>query len=239
MFLFRRRRQGDRKPILPPYPKFVVHKVAPIMSSQRDVILTTVSKSFPRGIYKNGAQHALIKYGHSTSQMISVALAAAVRDAMGRELADTEYGDCALAAKFLMRMQLRNFHQAHDEILQFWMAEFQLDMHYLVYPEMVESAADLIEKAPEIYLDYEQNKDTILPEAYFYILSKALRQRSLGEAEPYRFSDQSLGPNSVVLASLQAAWPNVEKLIVNWADTVQVVQAEAAKSGIEFWDWWQ
>ena len=150
---------------LAPFANFVVKKVAPHLSAQRDVILDTARKSFPKGIYESGAERALINYGHATAQMVALALGAAARSVIGRELSDIEYGDCALAAQFLMRIPLRDHDEAIDCVIGEWITAFETDLHYLVFANNNESIPDLIEQGNKRYLHYEAHEDlTCSPE---------------------------------------------------------------------------
>lgn len=237
MFFGKGRRRDTARDLMP-YAFFVAQKVAPNLSSQRDSILDSARKSFPKGLYENGAQRALIQYGQSTSQVVAVALVAVVKDAVGRELTDIEYGDCALAAHFLMRIPLRGFDEAIDDIVSDWITAFETDLHYLVFANEKESISDLIEQGNERYLHYEQHEEAILPDAYFFLLAKVLLQREKGEWEPYRLLDPMLGPNPILLADLDTAWSDIGSMIQHWMDTVQKVQKEARKNGLEVWEWW-
>ena len=152
--LFGKGRQKGVEQELAPYANFVVKKVAPFLTTQRDTTLDTARKSFPMGIYEDGAERALTKYGHATAQTVAVALAAAARNATGRELSEIEYGDCALAAQFLMRFPLRSYDEAIDYIVDDWMTAFETDLHYLVFANNNESVRDLIEQGNERYLYY-------------------------------------------------------------------------------------
>lgn len=143
--LFGRCRQRGVEKESAPYPNFVLKKVAPFLSAQRDAILATARKSFPQGMYESGAERALINYGQATVQMVAVALAAAARSATGRELSEIEYGDCALAAQFLMRIPFRGHDEATDHIVGDWIKAFETDLHYLVFAHENESVPDLIE----------------------------------------------------------------------------------------------
>lgn len=236
--LFSKWRRREIADDLAPYAKFVVQKVAPNLSLQRDTILDSARKSFPKGLYEKGAERALIKYGQSTSQVVAVALAAAAKDALGRELIDIEYGDCALAAHFLMRIPLRAVDEAIDEIISDWITEFEMDLRYLVFANETVSVSDLIEEGNNRYLHYEDHEDAKLPDAYFFLLAKVLLQREKGEWEPYRLLDPMLGPNPILMASLDTAWTDIGSMIQHWMDTVQEVQKEADKHGLEVWGWW-
>lgn len=236
--LFGRRRQKGAAKTLAPYANFVVKKVAPFLSDQRNVVLDTARKSFPKGMYESGAERALIEYGHATAQMVALALSASAQNATGRELSEIEYGDCALAAQFLMRIPLRDHDEAIDHIVGDWIAAFEADLHYLVFANDNVSIPDLIEQGNERYLQYEEHEDTKLPDAYFYLLAKVLLQREKGEREPYRLLDPMLGSSPILLASFDAAWEEIGSMIQHWMDTVQEVQKEAEKNGLEVWSWW-
>lgn len=236
--LFGRGRQRGAAKELAPYANFVVKKVAPLLVSKRDSILNTARKSFPKGMYESGAEQALTNYGHATAQTIAVALAATVRNATGRDLSEIEYGDCALAAQFLMRIPLRGHGEAIDYIIGDWITAFETDLHYLVFANDNESIPDLIEHGNERYLQYEMHKDSKLPDAYFFLLAKVLLQREKGESEPYRILDPMLGPSPILLASFDTAWDDIGSMIQHWMDTVQEVQKEAGKNGLEVWSWW-
>lgn len=231
-----RQRATDRK--LAPYENFVRKKIAPNFSLQSDLIFESAIKSFPKGIYENGAKLDLIAYGQSTVNMVAVSLAEVARNAMGRELADIEYGDCALAAQFLQRIPLRSFDEAADDIFGHWISAFETDLKYLVYADENVSISDLIEQGHESYLQYENHEDAKLPAAYFYIFAKVLLQRQRGDLEPYRLLDPMIGPNPILLASLENAWLDIGSMIQNWMDTVQGVQDEANQNGLEVWSWW-
>jgi len=228
----------DTKRVLAPYANFVLEKVSPFLVAQHDAILDTARKSFPKGMYESGAEHDLIKYGHATAQMVALTLAAAARNATGRDLSDIEYGDCALAAQFLMRIPLREHDEAIDYIVVDWIKAFETDVYYLVFADKNDSISDLIEQGNERYLYYEEHEDAKLPDAYWFLLSKVLLQRENGEWEPYRLLDPMLGPNPSLLASFNAAWNDIGSLIQHWMDTVQEVQKEADKNGLEVWGWW-
>lgn len=220
------------------YANFVVKKVAPYLATQRDTILDTARKSFPKGIYEGGAERALTRYGHATAQTVAVALAATARNTTGRELSEIEYGDCALAAQFLMRLPLRSYDEAIDYIVGDWITAFETDLHYLVFANNNESVLDLIEQGNERYLYYERHEDSKLPDAYFFLLAKVLLQREKGEWEPYRLLDPMLGPSPILMASFDTAWDDIGSMIQHWMDTVQEVQREADKNGLEVWSWW-
>lgn len=236
--LFGKGRQRGVEHALAPYANFVVKKVAPFLSAQHDEILDTARKSFPRGTYESGAERALIRYGHATTQMVAVALAAAVRNATSKELSEIEYGDCALAAQFLMRIPLRGHDEAIDYIVGDWITAFETDMHYLVFADNNESVPDLIEQGNERYLNYEMHHDAKLPDAYFFLLAKVLTQRDKGECEPYRLLDPMLGPSPILMASFDTAWDDIGSLVQHWMDTAQEVQKVADKNGLEVWSWW-
>lgn len=236
--LFGRGRKKDVQRELAPYANFVLKKVIPSLSTQRDVILDTARKSFPKGIYESGAEQALINYGHATTQMVALALGAAARNTTGKELSEIEYGDCALAAQFLMRIPLRDYDEAIDHIVGDWITAFETDLHYLVFAGDNASIPDLIEQGNERYLHYEMHEDAKLPDAYFFLLAKVLLQREKGEWEPYRLLDPMLGPSPILLASFDNAWDEIGSMIQHWMDTVQEVQKEADKNGLEVWSWW-
>lgn len=235
--LFGRGRKGVERE-LAPYANFVLKKVAPFLSAQRDVILDTARKSFPQGMYESGAEGALINYGHATAQMVALALGASARNATGRELSEIEYGDCALAAQFLMRIPLSGHAEAINYIVGDWITAFETDVHYLVFANNNESIPDLIEQGNERYLHYEGHEDAKLPDAYFFLLAKVLLQREKGEWEPYRLLDPMLGPSPILLASFDTAWDDIGSMIQHWMDTVQEVQMQADKNGLEVWSWW-
>lgn len=236
--LFGKSRQRGVEKDLAPYANFVVKKVAPFLATRRDAILNTARKSFPKGMYEDGAKRALTSYGHATAQTVAVALAAAARNATGREMSEIEFGDCALAAHFLMRIPLRDYDEAIDYIIGDWITAFETDLHYLVFDDNNESVPDLIEQGNERYLHYEEHEDAKLPDAYFFLLAKVLLQREKGEWEPYRLLDPMLGPSPILTASFDAAWDDIGSMIQHWMDTVQEVQREADKNGLEIWSWW-
>ena len=131
--LFGRGHKRRAEQELSPYANFVLKKVGPFLSAQRGAILGTARKSFPTGMYESGAERALVDYGHATAQMVAIALGATARNATGRELSEIEYGDCALAAQFLMRSPLRGYDEAIDYIIGDWIKAFETDLHYLVF----------------------------------------------------------------------------------------------------------
>ncbi len=235
--LFWKGRQRDVKQELTPYANFVVKKVAPFLATQRDTILDTARKSFPKGIYVGGAERALTIYGHATAQMVAIALAATARNVTGRELSEIEYGDCALAAQFLMRIPIRGHDEAIDYIVGDWITAFETDLHYLVFANDNKSIPDLIEQGNERYLRYEMHEDAKLPDAYFFLLAKVLMQREKGECEPYRLLDPMLGPSPILLASFDTAWDDIGSMIQHWVDTVKEVQKEADENSLEVWSW--
>jgi hypothetical protein len=236
--LFGKGRQRGVEQELAPYANFVVKKVAPFLATQRDALLDTARKSFPKGMYEDGAERALTNYGHATAQTVAVGLAAAARNATGKELSEIEYGDCALAAHFLMRLPLRGRDEAIDYIVGDWLTAFETDLHYLVFANDNASVPDLIEQGNERYLYYEEHEDSKLPDAYFFLLAKVLLQREKGEWEPYRLLDPMLGPSPTLMASFETAWDDIGSMIQHWMDTVQEVQREADKNGLEVWSWW-
>ncbi|WP_238365788.1 hypothetical protein [Mesobacterium pallidum] len=235
---FSKGRKREVEPELAPYANFVVKKAAPFLTTQRDAILDTAKKSFPKGMFERGAMRALSKYGHATGQTVALTLAGAARNEFGRELSDIEYGDCALAAHFMMRIPLRRHHEASDDIIGDWITAFEADLNYLVFVDNSDSVIDLIEQGNDRYLYYEKNDDAKLPDAYFFLLAKVLLQRENGEWQPYRFLDPMLGPSPTLLASFATAWDDIGTLIQEWMDTVRRVQKEANKNGLEVWTWW-
>ncbi len=234
--IFRRKGPADTTQ-LPPFAHYVTRKVAPTLSAQRDTILDTATKSFPRGLGERAVERGLVNYGHATSQMIALACAATIRDVRRKELQDIEYGDCALAASFFMRIPFRDQDEAINEIIDDWIAAFETDMRYLVFASDA-SLVDLLNEGNERFLYYEGNRNAIMPDAYLHLLAKVLRQRWAGEEEPYSLLDPMLGPDPIVFGALQAAWSKVEVMMDHWIGTARAVQELAENNDLEVWEWW-
>ncbi|MEP0941214.1 MAG: hypothetical protein ABJH63_10240 [Rhizobiaceae bacterium] len=235
--LFGKKQRQDKTECSAPYLNFVTKKVAGGLSHQRDLIISSAQKLFPRGAFEATVKRDLIVYGHATSQVVAVGLAAIIKKARRRELADIEYGDCALAASFLMRLPLRGHDEAIDEVIRDWIEAFETDLRYLIFAEEL-SVSDLIEVGNDRFVHYETNSDTKLPVAYFHLLSRVITLREQGEPEPYRLLNASLASSPILLASLEDSWIDLSSLIQHWMDTVVTVQMEAEEHGQEVWNWY-
>jgi hypothetical protein len=195
--MFKRRKSAEAVQ-LPPFAHYVNKKVAPDLAVRRDVILDTAAKSFPRGVGDRAVERGLGNYGHATSQLIALVFAAAIQDVRRTEIQDIEYGDCALAASFCMRILFCGQYDPIREIIDDWIAAFETDMRYLLYASDA-SVTDLLEAGNERFLHYEGDGGAIMPDAYLYLLAKVLGQREGGEWEPYSALDPMLAPDPIVL----------------------------------------
>lgn len=221
---------------LPPYAEYVSKKIAPNFSVQADKIVSTAEKSFSQGVGVRAVERALVDYGYATSQMISMSLAKSIQNVCGEEISDIQYGDCALTAAFIMRIPFIREKNALEEIIEYWIASFCLDIQYLIFSSDV-SIKDLVDEGNERFLDYEKNGDSLLPDAYLHLLSQITRQRITGEWEPYKLLDP-LGADPILFGAFQAAWPESENLVNHWISTAIEIQKIAKNNDLEVWEWW-
>ena len=235
--MFFGRKNPDKKPQHSPYSQYVSNKVIPNISTQRDAILDTAKKCFPRGLGEVAAQRALISHGHAIAQMIAISIAVNMQNVLKREFKDIEYADCALTAQFIMRLPLRNHREAIDEIVVDWITAFETDINYLIFASD-EVMIDLIETGNDRYLKYECASEAIMPDAYFFILVKILKQRQDGEYEPYKMLDHAWVPDMNMMGVLQSNWHKTEIMMNHWIKTVQTIQNLAWDNDLEVWEWW-
>lgn len=227
--MFFQNRKPKIAPRTSPYAEYVVAKIAPYISGRSEVVLHRADESFLDYSDQKRAELDLIEYGHATSQFLALAFGTALRDVKGQEISDIEYGDCALAAMFIIRSQIRPFGSSTVDT---WFDLFTRDIGYLVFASDDE-INDLKNLGNDHFLYYEQHPDAKLPVAYIHILAKTIKLRENGETEPYKFSDPMQGPNLVVELAMAETLEKMKPIVWDWARTVLEVRDLGDEGGFE------
>lgn len=231
------KKKKEENSIHSPYSKYVSEKIIPNISIQRETVLDTANKCFPKGIGESAVQNSLVNYGHSISQMMALSIAVKIQNSLHYEFPDTAYADCALMAQFIMRLPLRKHEEATDDIIGHWISAFETDVKYLTFaPD--DTLNDIIETGNDCYLRYEVSSEAKMPAAYFFILSKIIKQRQAGETRPYEMIDHTWTPDMNIMGVLESAWDDIEIMMNHWIEDVQTIQDLACDNELEVWDWW-
>lgn len=233
MFLWKRKNKRDAS--ISAFSNYVIKKIVPRFLIRPSEILRDSEKQFRRGLSARTAERELMELARDTALVSALGLAKEVHEATGHEISDAEWGDLYIASVFAVLSSVRDRPRIIAAALEMLGSVISVDCRYLLF-EPDETLNDICESGWDELHKYLVHDEAILPRAFAHCASKAIKMRRLGIATPYSDFDPYIGPDAIVLSTIDLALSEKNSVLIRaWADTVTQVGDIADELDVEMW----